>query len=872
MTQFSVRHFARFVTRHPNWCLLIAFLLTAAALVAIRTRLVIEMDVAALLPEESEVAQITQAALRDFGSFDFMLVVVEATEPGQEHLLKRAADLLDYGLEDKRFIREATHRIQPDSLEIGTPEGDALAVALLTEADWDALQARLRDRATLEGAMSDLRAKLNAAFLSERQREQLLQDPLGVFRMLAERVKIKSGPLKQNMDLRDPYFISRDGMMLLVLVWPVRPATDLQFAQEFHTFLEETRVGVYLRHPEFGDPHDRSRQLVRISYFGSHWEAISDSQVVKNDFYRTSIASFVAVICLFFFAFRRPEALLFVAIPLVVGVIWTLGITSLLIGRLTQVTMVFSAILIGLGIDFSVHLYNRYLEEIRRGAKNHDAIRVAVIETGPGIIAGALTTAIAFFGMMITSFVGFRELGLVAGFGVLCCLMAVLLLLPAMLGYFGRGPVGEFTRRPMSNLGLRRFHYTVVAYPRVTLIVGLIVCFYLGVNALNVRFQDDFRSLKQPSDEYRELHERIASHFMVPPNQIVLIVRGGNVEQALQHNDQLYRNIYIAERAGFEMLAVDSMRHYIPSQETQRQRLAMMRNENLDSVRARLEEIGREFGFNPRVFDRFMERLQQFQAAAGTALEKPRMPVDLGSEDAARGRLLNQIARSYVYRAPEEVRIVTRLYPPSESEYRWESQIPDVFKENLATSLPEPPLVTGSVTIQEELRRIIVRDLAKTVLVVLACVLAYLIIYFESLKRAALALIPVVLALMCMLGVIHLTGMELHYLNIISLPMIVGIGVDSGIHLLQRFFEHEKRDLYSTVTRTGRAVIITGMTTIFGFGSLALANFRGIRELGLFAIIGVSFTLLTALLILPATLELMDPRKRYRGGEGDDLG
>jgi predicted RND superfamily exporter protein len=123
-----------------------------------------------------------------------------------------------------------------------------------------------------------------------------------------------------------------------------------------------------------------------------------------------------------------------------------------------------------------------------------------------------------------------------------------------------------------------------------------------------------------------------------------------------------------------------------------------------------------------------------------------------------------------------------------------------------------------------------------------------------------------------MLGTMHLLGMKLHYMNIIALPMIVGIGVDAGLHLLQRYYEDERRNLRAAVTRTGRAVVITSMTTMLGFGSLSLAHFQGLRELGLVAIIGVLYTMFGALLVLPAVLRMLDPRITYRGGPGDDLG
>ncbi|MDK2972054.1 MAG: uncharacterized protein PWP23_1809 [Candidatus Sumerlaeota bacterium] len=877
MTQFSVRRFSTFVSVHPVLCLAVAAVMTLVSIWAIQTRLAIEMDVSELLPEDSEAAKNHRAALNDFGhNFDFMLVVVEAP-PGHEDELKKTADMLADYLDDPRFIRDITKGITPESLDLGTPAGKSRVISLLTRADWEVIEQCLSEE-NIQRQLSDLRSKLNAVpSLNEQQRERLLQDPLNIYRVLAERVKIKSGPLKLRSNLRDQYFMSQDGEMLLLLAWPVEPATDLRFAQNLKTFLEETKRGFFLRNPEFGEPDDPDTQTVAISFFGAHWETIADTELVKEDFFRTSIASFIAVISLFFFAFRRPEALLFVAIPLVIGVVWTLGLTSLFVGRLTQVTIVFSAILIGLGIDFSVHLYNRYLEEVRLGRENREALRQAVVETGPGIIAGALTTAIAFFGMMMTSFVGFRELGLVAGLGVLCCLGAVLMVLPPMLVFFGRGPVGEFTRRPMSAFGLRRFHFTISHYPRATLLTGLVVCGYLGSQGCNVVFEDDFRTLKQPSEDYVALRDRIVDHFQVPSNQIVVIVEAQSRQEALEANDLLFRNIYAAELSGYDLVAVDSLRYYVPSAESQKSQLDRMARLNVRDIRSQLVRIGGEYNIAPWVFDEFIGTLQTYQDAAVQALASDGVPIDLDRHDPnvpdADTRKLNRIAKSYIYQPSEtECRIVTKIYPPTDSDINWQSEIPPAFLDSIGSGMEPPPIVTGSVVIQEELRRIIIRDLAKTVLLVLLAVFVYLIIYFENLWRAMLAVFPVVMALMAMLGVVYLLGMELHYLNIISLPMIIGIGVDSGIHLLQRYYEDDKRDMMLTITRTGRAVIITALTTMFGFGSLALANFRGIRELGLFSIIGVSFTLFASLLLLPALLRLTEKKGFVPAGATEDIG
>ena len=857
MTRFSVRRLSRFVSRHPNWCLGVAFLLTVAAVLSVVDRLSIEMDMSELLPEDSEVARIRRDAVFDFGSFDFMLGVLEAREPGQQELLREAATQVAEALRDPRFIQRVTYRLDPLTFS-GTPEEEASAMALLTEEDWAALERSVSEERI--GMQIRHLAGLLQGPISQAQRRQRLRDPFNFARVIEERVQVKSGPLKVN--LNENYFMSADGQMLLLLLWPTESSTDVAFARELDGFLRATREGLLARNPSWSDEQGPALDL---QFAGAHMDTIADTRTVREDFVRTSMVSLAAVLALFLLAFRRPEALLFVAVPLVLGVAWTLGLASWYPGRLTQVTMAFGAILVGLGIDFSVHLYNRYLEEMNRGAQVREAIRVAISETGPGIIAGAMTTIIAFFGMMITSFVGFRELGLVAGMGIFCCLVAVLMTLPPLLAHAGAGPMGKFTARPMSTFGLRRFYFTVAAYPRITVVVGLVVVIFLGLHAREIGFEDDFRQLRQPSNEATALRDRIKSRFQVPSSQVIVILKNETLEGVLADNDRLYQNILAAESL-YPLIAKDSLRYFAPSPETQRRALARMADYDLERVRNSIRRQAEQNRLSPAVFDPFLER------QALSRIDEQGPPIDLSSlTNDERLRAFTRLSQRYITNEGGDTwRVVTRLYPPPTPD--WESGIPGPFLEALSEGLTVQPEITGPTIIQQELRRIITADLAITVLVVLAAVFLYLVIYFESIGRAVLSLIPVCMALLCMLGTMHLLGMKLHYMNIIALPMIVGIGVDAGLHLLQRYYEDERRNLRAAITRTGRAVVITSMTTMLGFGSLSLAHFQGLRELGLLAIIGVLYTMFGALLVLPAVLRMLDPKITYRGGPGDDLG
>ena len=862
----SIRHFARYLSRHPNWALMAAIIFTVLSIYKMQD-LQVEMDVADLLPKDLEVVQITQAALQDFGSFDFMLVVLESSEGNQEELLKKAADELAYALDYRQYIRRVTHKLDPESLNLDSPQGKALAVSLLTDEDWDILENQLKTE-SIELAAKRLVALLNVAPYSRYK--DLAKDPLNISKIITERTEIKTGPLKVN--LKDNYFISDDGEMLLMLVWPVKPSTDLRFAQDFQKFLEETKAGIYKRNPEFigNSPEEPN---IRISFFGSHYEAITDQELVQKDLYLTTIYSFLAVLILFFFAFRRPEALLFVLIPLVIGVTWTVGIATLVVGRLTQVTISFAAILVGLGIDFSIHLYNRFLEENETGCTARESIRLAIVEIGPSLIAGATTTALAFSGLMITRFVGFQELGFIVAIGVVCCLISVLLILPPMLNIFGSGKLSRYTYRPLPSFGLEQFHFTVLAYPRLALVTSMVVTVFIGLFAPQVGFEDDFAMLKKTSDEYLELQNRLEQHFRVPANQIVLVVQGQNDPQvALEENDKLFENLRDLNSLNPDApLVVDSLRHFIPSAQSQRIQLQRMANFPTDQLRITLERIARENNLSIRIFEEFLTTIDEFKSSAQKALEDPNVPIDITRLDRSANPALIDIAQRYTYKTRDgNWRILTQVYPPLTEE--WRDGVPNVFMERISSRLQNGVEITGPVIIQQQVRELMIRDLAISVLVVFFAITLVLCYYFSSLFKALLSLLPVIMGLLTTLGVMSMVDMKLHYINIIALPLIVGIGVDSGIYMIQRFYENPDHDLKTTVIGTGRAVLISSLTTIFGFGALAFAEYEGIRDLGLVSIIGVGSSLIFSLIVLPTLLRLREENLLEQEPEGDELG
>lgn len=837
--------------------MLFAVLLSLGSVIQAQRKLEVETDLVAFLPRDSAVANTTRRALDEFGGFDFMYAVLEAPGPGHEEELMAAAEVVADSLRDRTFFRTVNFRLRPDEVDLSGPEGRAQLVALMTESDWNTLEQKT-SLAEIDRNIVRVRSALSGP-VNPAVYQGMSQDPLNLSSILRERVELLRGPLKLN--LNRGHFLNADGSMLLILLWPAQRSTDLLFANNLRNFVEATRESLFQRNPQWNG-------AIAINFYGKPIEATLEANQLREDARRTALLSSLFVIICFAVVFRRPEALVFTLLPVALGFLWTLGLTSTFIGRLTQITAMFGAILIGTGVDFSVHVYNRFLEEVRNGVPVDNAVQVALETTMPATVAGAFTTSIAFFAMSFTKFVGFRELGMVVGLGVLLCLLASMLVLPVSLRTLGRIEARNPRARILPTFGLRRASFLVKAYPRLTLLCCAAIVTLLAANTHDIVFDKNFRNLRPLNAEYSNLRSRIENNFQTPSSQVIIVIEQPTLEQALRANDRLYRNLH-AVRVAYPILAIDSLRPIYPSVETQRQSLERLSRFNVDLLQTQMDRVATEKGLSPSLFAPFLAEMRSYRMLSEEKFRDPNPVIEFGRTPQT--ETFNAQVQRYVYRAGvNSYRIMTQVYPP---KGQWEDGLPEAFLDAVKQGIHPPPEVTGLAVVSDELRRIIVRDLAFIVIVTLTTIVLFLVYYFRSITRALLALLPIGAGLLATLGIARLMGLHLNYLNIIALPVIVGLGIDAGIHLLQRYYESEDGDLRVPIERTGRAIVLSSLSTAFGFASLITAGFVGIRELGVLILVGVLSTMLATVLMLPAMLRVMrEHRMLFVGGPGDDLG
>jgi hypothetical protein len=230
-----------------------------------------------------------------------------------------------------------------------------------------------------------------------------------------------------------------------------------------------------------------------------------------------------------------------------------------------------------------------------------------------------------------------------------------------------------------------------------------------------------------------------------------------------------------------------------------------------------------------------------------------RQPV--GVEDFERSSQARRLLARYLIQTEEGWRSVVYLHPPGR---QW-TRRPPPQAVALAAELGEGVELTGANVVSEYLRHRVLLDALIAALLGLALVTVILWLDFRTLRHTLASLAPLAVGMVWMLGGMAALGQPMNFMNIFVTTMIIGIGVDYGIHMVHRFRESSGLPVEARgagLVETGKAVALAALTTMVGFGSLVTSHYPGLRSMGWVAALGVGSTSFVALSMLPAYLAL----------------
>jgi uncharacterized protein len=537
---------------------------------------------------------------------------------------------------------------------------------------------------------------------------------------------------------------------------------------------------------------------------------------------------------------------------------------------------VFTTILIGLGIDFGIHILCRYREERRLGNGSCLSMRNTLQQTGRGNLAGAVTTAIAFGAMVFTDFIGIVELGIIAAGGIVLCLLGMVLLLPALISLEERWRKPVYTQP--ERVGKRDAMFEKM-YSHYYLIIFVSLGILLGCGFVSKDLHFDYNLLNMQAKGTEAVHYEMK----IIENAKRASWNAALIADDIQDAKRKHRVLKGMPSVG----KVESLLTAIPDNQEARIRNVKALAPFIDTFQVEPEDEP----FSLRAIQatmkkiRFKLRKKEKEGEQDDVYEASRRAKQLDEAlkntdpETATTRLKNFSRALFVdYRQkiadlkrsvhPSPVKVeelpqdLKDRFVSADGKYLllvypniniWEREEMEKFLYEMRRIDPD---VTGNAVHMFESSQLMIDGYVNAGLYALAAIFLYLMLTLRNLKTTMLVLIPTFAGAVLTLGLMRLTGIQFNMANLVILPLILGIGVVDGVHIMHRCRESSDCGTNVISKSTGQAVILTSLTTMIGFGSLMVADHQGVYSVGLVLTLGVGSCMITSITLLPALMKL----------------
>ena len=690
----------------------------------------------------------------------------------------------------------------------------------------------------------------------------------------------------RGVDLRG-YLSSADGKLKLAFIRPANDSDEPAVVVPFVQYVQRRGLAAVQSLAPRCKPGGCPDGPLKVTLTGLPAIVADETAVLGRDITLTTVVAICGILALFYFGFRSLRQTLLGLLPLLTGLLWTLAFVRLAFGSLNLVTSAFIVTLLGLGIDFAVHLMSRFNEARQAGKDPVAASRAAVMGAGPGILTGALTTSGAFIALAASRFMAFSQLGIITGVGLLCVLLVTLSMLPALLALPSLARMVGTAKSPgpprpprfdLPGLVVRRRYVFVIG--------GLAVAAGMALAAQRIPWSYNYMELMPRGLASVQAMQDLASKTDYSAEVAAVVAK--DEAQAAQFTRLLAAKKTVAR--------VESVTAFLP--QDQQRKLTLLRR-----LKPRLQ--GRTRRVNPAVdlaqLDESLEELQdtlqdiQFDAKRAnrsearllqgpmTALGELRAAIKQAPPDQARQRLgkvqgqllsgldqgldmlwkgatggpvtaaslLASLPPGFRDRLFHDGRYAVYTYP---ARPIWDKGFMAQLVRDLRSVSPE---ATGFPVTHWETSNAIEAGFRDASIIASVMLVLLLLLDFRNLRYTLMAVAPLAMGITWMWGGMSLLNISYNFVNVIAFPLIIGIGVASGVHILHRYRQEGEQDVAPVVRFTGMAIFLSAATTMVGFGSLTLAHHRGAASLGQVLLLGVGACLATSVLFLPALLRVL---------------
>ncbi len=880
---------AMFITKY-YWQIIVSALIFTVICFSLAEKLRLDMTWLSMAPQKSESVIQYKNILKKFGSANPIIVTIKGENPEE---LKKIVKELSFMYKKSKDIKDINYRINMGFIE-------KYGLLLQKSKDLKRIKTIVKDF-NLSGFFHNLNNNFEKEYIEESEEALIKQEKDAISSMdaLKDILYGFKGFIQDKKDSKrdliysfnkftygDEYFLSRDKGMIMLFIQPKVSIIDIAKI-----------VPVVKTNENVLNKFREKYSHLKFGQTGISVISRDEMDTGMNDTKFNLITAVIAILLLLSISFRMLAAPFLSLAALILGVIWDLGIIYLVIGRLNLMTAMVGVILIGLGIDYAIHLLTGYTQNRHKGLSQKDALVSTYEKTGPGLLTGALTTAVAFLVFMISDVDVMKELGFAMGIGIICTYIVSIIVLPALIiakekiqkkFKFGKQKKNiSMEYKFLGKMGSKIGKYSILIISIAVLLTAVSI-----IVIPKLHFISDMRKLEAKNLLSLDLIDEINDRYDLSPDPVHIIT------DSIKEADDLTVKLEKYNSVGF----VDSITHYLPSKDKQKRRLPLINNiksillsqpqikgvdkdeftkeirrfeqniieigdmaymNGLDKLVKRCDELvnlkdNKKQGKN--IFDDLIEMVKNTSSSKINALQ------NIFADRLKRNFLLMCNSKSISLKdIPENVK---KLFISNDGKnylinvYSATSIWKDLFSSTFLKDVRNTTSrLTGAPIFMYDVIKYSSRGGKQATILALIAIFLILLIDFRSFKYTFIALIPLILGSIWILGFLVFSNIYFTWMTVMIIPLIIGIGIDDGVHIIHRYRIEGPGSCGTVLRTTGKAVMLTSLTTMIAFGSLFFSKMVGYQQFGISLFVGIGILFILSVVLLPVILTLIEKRK-----------
>jgi predicted RND superfamily exporter protein len=563
--------------------------------------------------------------------------------------------------------------------------------------------------------------------------------------------------------------------------------------------------------------------------------------------------SIILLQVLFILVYRRPiRWFLLSFITVILGTIYGFAAFSLITTQLTPLTAVIGGVLAGMGIDYSVQYRSHFYAARARGADARAAAERTMRELGLALLASWATSIMGFLAISFSSVPALREFAILGSFGLTGTFLCALFVLPAVLTLLEK-PSSTFSPRnvlprvqitPLLDV-IARQRRPILAVTSTIAVVALAIAFWPGRELLPL--ESNLNAMHPQPNAPIEAQRKISAAMGSSPDSLIVHLRADSDADLVALAHDVESRLLSPADAPAGVSSVLGLSSLLPDPRIVETRKNAVMPAQANQIVTDFRTAIAESPFSPKAFEPYEGFLRELlrPKAAPTLADLRRYP---------------SLARNFLPRDPRLHEAITIVFVNHSLDLRADRARTIDSIRNVLSDRPQAVL-TGISVLSQDTEQTVRHELPKLLLIATIATLVYLAIHFRSVRDTLLSLVPAVFSMICVLAVSRLVDIRLNMVNLLALPLLVGIDVDYGLYIVTMMREaishgHDRNAVLARLSSTAHAIVMCALATTIGFGSLAFTSVPAIRSLGIVTGVGVLSALgATMFLLLPLLIK-----------------